>query len=99
MPRYRATATLFVNGARIRPGQEFISDLPPAPAWELMDAATTVAPGEAPVDGFAAMQVEELMDYIETKTGRRPAKASRPTLLRQAREAVAPVATDDEGDI
>jgi hypothetical protein len=50
MPRYRATATLFVAGSRIRPGREFVSDLPPAPQWELLDPSATVEPAPEVVD-------------------------------------------------
>jgi hypothetical protein len=37
MARYRAKMQLFVNGTRIRQGQEFESDLKPGKQWEALD--------------------------------------------------------------
>lgn len=46
MARYRAKDTLWLDGRRIRPGQEFESDAKPGKKWELLEAS---APPPEPV--------------------------------------------------
>lgn len=39
MARYKAKDTLWLDGRRIRPGQEFVSDAKPGQKWELLEAS------------------------------------------------------------
>lgn len=39
MARYRAKDTLWLDGRRIRPEQEFVSDARPGKKWELIEAS------------------------------------------------------------
>lgn len=80
MPRYRAKSLLFVDGARIRPGQVFVSNSTPNDQWELVEAPApekgvkgkpaeeAKAPEGGPVDAFADFTDEKLRDFIETRS-------------------------------
>lgn len=86
MPRYRALSLLFVDGARIKPGQEFNSDSPPSDQWFLLEThkVSGKSKGESepvratagPVDPFADFSDDKLRDFIETKSRnkKRPAE-------------------------
>ena len=39
MARYKAMDMLWLDGRRIRPGQEFVSDAKPGKKWELLEAS------------------------------------------------------------
>lgn len=98
MPRYRAKSMLFVDGARIRPGQEFNSEAPPGPEWEPIASAPAgkapaAAPAPAPVQTVGApqriedMDDDQLRDFIQTKSPsqKRPSdKYDRAKLLELA---------------
>lgn len=51
MARYRAKDTLWLDGKRIRPNEEFVSDAKPGKKWELLEASAPppVAP-DAPTE-------------------------------------------------
>lgn len=102
MPRYRAKTMLFVDGARIRPGQEFNSEAPPTDQWEPVEdakpaskaaaapakAPTAAKPGSKTLDEFSD---EELRDFIQTKTKNRPSEqALRENLLAKAKQLAKP---------
>lgn len=106
MPRYRAKSMLFVDGARIKPGQTFSSDSTPNDQWEPIDSAPAPkgakqAPAAAPEPVKAAgapqtldeMSDEQLRDFIQTKSPsqKRPAdKYDREKLLELARRFANP---------
>lgn len=62
--RYRAKATLFVGGSRIRAGQEFSSDDTPGTDWEPIDAGS-----KAPA---VAKFVEQRVKTPETTAAPKP---------------------------
>ena len=102
MPRYRAKTLCFVDGSKIRAGQEFSSDAPPNPLWEPLDKAASEAvkaapakvaepppatPKAAPIDALADKDDAWLRNYIQTKGGKMPGpNASLETLKIRVRE-------------
>lgn len=100
MARYRAKTMLFVDGQRIRPGQEFSSESPPTPEWELIAATAApktskAAPAAEPAPAaplgapqrLEDMDEEQLRDFIQTKSPsqKRPSdKYDRDGLLKLA---------------
>lgn len=102
MPRYRANSLLFVDGARIRAGQEFSSNSPPNDQWIPLDTGATkavaakAAPEPAPagpVDPFAGWSKSQLQDFIETKSRnkkRPPDDWSEEKLLETAQRLAKP---------
>lgn len=100
--RYRAKQVCFVDGARIRPGQEFSTSASPNDAWEPIDkpaaepekAAAKAAPAPAPKDDdvvddpFEKMDEQTARTFIQTKGGRQPGqKATIETVRAAARSA------------
>lgn len=79
MPLYRAKSLLFVDGARIRPGQVFSSNTTPNDQWEPVESAAEkqakgkaqaepVKAPEGPIDPFADKTDEQIRDFIETRS-------------------------------
>lgn len=106
MARYRAKQLCFVDGAKIRPGQEFSTDAPHnKDAWEPIDAAAPDAkpelkletkveakPAPKPTgDPFATMDEEQARNFIASKGGVPPAPGASLTKLRSAAKAAAAV--------
>jgi hypothetical protein len=63
MPRYRAKEALFVDGSRLRAGDEFESSTKPGKGWEALEpkavrGAKAAKPGKAD-DVVAASEAEE----------------------------------------
>lgn len=104
MARYRAKTLCFVDGAKIRAGQEFLTDAPHnKDAWELLDAPAAEARAELKLetkveakpalkptgDPFAAMTEDQARNFIASKGGVAPAPGASLTKLRSAAKAAA----------
>lgn len=104
MPRYRAKQLCFVDGAKIRPGQEFSTEAPHnKEAWELIDAPAAQAKPELKLDTkveakpapkptgdpFEKMDEEQARNFIASKGGVAPAPGASLTKLRNAAKAAA----------
>lgn len=100
MPRYRAKITCFVDGARIRAGQEFTTSAPlNKDAWE--EVATPAAPAAAPStrpakasslpvdDPFDKMDEETARSFIQSKSGKAPGPKASLEAIRAAARAAA----------
>lgn len=98
MPKYRAKENLFVDGSRIRAGQEFTSDLPPSKAWELIEggkpakpAAEKAAAKESPIPNpIDSMDEDQARALIDTKGGKQPAGGGIQAIRNAAKRASNP---------
>lgn len=98
MPRYRAKTLCFVDGAKRKPGDTFVTDAPHnVQAWELLDtpapeaakaAAKAVAKDEPKPkdegDAFDKMDEEQARLFIDTREGKQPRKGASIEVVRQA---------------